>query len=60
MDISSYIAGDLLDALVLALDGITDPGNLGTLLRIADWFGVRQVWCSSASVCSAHPTTTSR
>lgn len=36
--------------LVLALDGITDPGNLGTLLRIADWFGVEQVWCSPDSV----------
>lgn len=41
--------------LVLALDGITDPGNLGTLLRIADWFGVRQVWCSSASVEAYNP-----
>ncbi len=35
------------NALSLALDGISDPGNLGTLLRIADWFGVDQVWCSS-------------
>ncbi|MBP7515288.1 MAG: RNA methyltransferase [Flavobacteriales bacterium] len=33
-------------ALTLALDGINDPGNLGTLLRIADWFGADQVWCS--------------
>ena len=33
-------------ALVLALDGISDPGNLGTLLRIADWFGADHVWCS--------------
>lgn len=32
--------------LTLALDGISDPGNLGTLLRIADWFGAEQVWCS--------------
>ncbi len=32
--------------LILALDGISDPGNLGTLLRIADWFGMLQVWCS--------------
>lgn len=38
------------DELVLALDGIADPGNLGTLLRIADWFGARQVWCSPGSV----------
>lgn len=34
------------DELVLALDGISDPGNLGTLLRIADWFGCARLWCS--------------
>ncbi len=32
--------------LCLALDGIQDPGNLGTILRIADWFGIRHVICS--------------
>lgn len=30
----------------LVLDGIQDPGNLGTIIRIADWFGVQQVICS--------------
>jgi TrmH family RNA methyltransferase len=30
----------------LALDGIQDPGNLGTILRIADWYGITQVICS--------------
>jgi len=30
----------------LYLDGIRDPGNLGTILRIADWFGIRNVYCS--------------
>lgn len=30
----------------LLLDGIQDPGNLGTMVRIADWFGIRQVICS--------------
>lgn len=35
---------------VLALDGVSDPGNLGTLLRIADWFGAQQLWCSPESV----------
>ena len=35
------------NGLTLALDGISDPGNLGTLLRIADWFGADQVWCST-------------
>ena len=34
-------------SLVLALDGIRDPGNLGTLLRLADWFGVADVLCSA-------------
>ena len=34
------------DELVLALDGIHDPRNMGGLLRIADWFGVKQILCS--------------
>lgn len=33
--------------LSLALDGIQDPGNLGTIIRTADWFGVKQVICST-------------
>lgn len=32
--------------LVMVLDGIQDPGNLGTLIRIADWFGIHHVLCS--------------
>ena len=32
--------------LVLALDGIQDPGNLGTIIRTCDWFGVRTIICS--------------
>jgi len=32
--------------LVLALDGIQDPGNLGTIIRIADWFGIDTICCS--------------
>jgi TrmH family RNA methyltransferase len=31
---------------VLLLDGIQDPGNLGTIIRTADWFGVQQIFCS--------------
>jgi TrmH family RNA methyltransferase len=41
--------------LVLALDGISDPGNLGTLLRIADWFGISQLWCSAECVEAYNP-----
>ncbi len=32
--------------LVLALDGIQDPGNLGTIIRTCDWFGVHDIFCS--------------
>ncbi len=32
--------------LSLALDGIQDPGNLGTIIRSADWFGVKNIYCS--------------
>lgn len=32
--------------LLLALDSVQDPGNLGTIIRTADWFGVRDIYCS--------------
>ena len=41
--------------LVLALDGISDPGNLGTVLRIADWFGIHRVICTPQSVERFNP-----
>ncbi len=34
------------DTVVLALDTIQDPGNLGTIIRIADWFGITQIVCN--------------
>lgn len=34
------------DQLVLALDGIQDPGNMGTIVRLADWYGIRHIFCS--------------
>ncbi len=36
--------------ITLVLDGIQDPGNLGTIIRIADWFGIQQIVCSSDTV----------
>ena len=36
--------------LTLALDGIQDPGNFGTILRIADWFGIHDLICSKDTV----------
>lgn len=35
------------ESLVIALDGIQDPGNLGTIVRTADWFGIRRIICSN-------------
>ena len=36
----------LASNLTLALDGVQDPGNVGTIIRIADWFGITQIICS--------------
>ena len=41
--------------LFLALDGIRDPGNLGTILRIADWFGIDAVYASPDTVDYFNP-----
>ena len=41
--------------LTLALDGIQDPGNLGTILRLADWFGIREVLCSPQTADCFNP-----
>jgi TrmH family RNA methyltransferase len=41
--------------LVLALDFIQDPGNLGTILRVADWFGIQTVICSENTVDVYNP-----
>lgn len=43
------------DDLILALDGIRDPGNLGTIIRTALWFGVTQVLCSTDCVDAFSP-----
>lgn len=36
--------------LVVALDGVNDPGNLGTIIRLCDWFGISQLICSRHTV----------
>ncbi len=41
--------------LVLALDSIQDPGNLGTIARIADWFGIRDIVCSRGTADIYNP-----
>lgn len=45
------VAPDICSSqLCLALDEVRDPGNLGTILRLADWFGIEHVFCSENSV----------
>lgn len=41
--------------LVLLLDGIQDPGNLGTIIRTCDWFGVKEIICSPDTVDCYNP-----
>ena len=38
------------DGILLALDNVRDPGNLGTIIRLADWFGIEQIICSQETV----------
>ena len=43
------------DKLYIALDGVQDPGNLGTIIRIADWFGIDTIFCSHDTVDVYNP-----
>ncbi|NBC58273.1 RNA methyltransferase [Mesohalobacter halotolerans] len=41
--------------LTLALDGVKDPGNLGTIIRLCDWFGIKKIVCSEETVDCYNP-----
>ncbi len=41
--------------LALVLDGVQDPGNLGTIIRIADWFGISTIFCSEDTADAWNP-----
>ena len=45
----------LSDQLIITLDNIQDPGNLGTIIRIADWYGIETIICSEDSVDCYNP-----
>jgi TrmH family RNA methyltransferase len=45
------------EILVLALDAVNDPGNLGTIIRLADWFGIQHILCTSNTVDQYNPKT---
>lgn len=46
---------DLKGKFAIALDGIQDPGNLGTIIRTADWFGMEHIFCSEDTVEAYNP-----
>lgn len=46
---------DFNNGLFLALDDVQDPGNLGTIIRIADWFGVKTIICSRGTADAYNP-----
>src|ERR1700730_13882557 len=48
---------ELNGRITLLLDNIQDPGNLGTILRIADWFGVQRIICSETTTDIFNPKT---
>ena len=43
------------DGLIVALDSVNDPGNLGTIIRLCDWFGVKDLICSAETVDCYNP-----
>lgn len=49
-NINDYTKTDYSHKLNLMLDEIQDPGNLGTIIRIADWFGIENIFCSYHTV----------
>lgn len=52
---NSFTEDSFKDKLTLVLDDIKDPGNLGTIIRIADWFGIENIVCSNDTVDSFNP-----
>lgn len=52
-----FCPGRAMRDLVIALDGVQDPGNVGTIIRAADWFGIHDVWLSADSADAFSPKT---
>lgn len=52
---SSFSLGAARKGLVLALDDVSNPGNMGTLIRLADWFGIEDVVCTPSSADCFNP-----
>lgn len=53
--VQSMLDVNSISDLVLMLDDIRDPGNLGTIIRTADWFGIKNIICSETSADAFNP-----
>ena len=47
---TSYTHDEVRSGLNIVLDNIQDPGNLGTIMRLADWYGIRNIFASKSTV----------
>jgi len=52
---SDFNKNDIYHSLSILLDDVQDPGNLGTIIRIADWFGINHIFCSRNTVDLYNP-----
>jgi len=52
---SEFNKKDIAHSLSILLDDVQDPGNLGTIIRIADWFGIKHIFCSKNTVDLYNP-----
>ena len=54
---SDIFSNSKINGIMIALDSINDPGNLGTIIRNADWFGIKNIICSKNTVELYNPKT---
>jgi len=54
---NNWNSNDLKHQLAIVLDDVQDPGNLGTIIRIADWFGITNIFCSEHTADAYSPKT---
>lgn len=54
---NSFTEEEIGSSVSILLDNVRDPGNLGTIIRTADWFGVKHIFCSTESVDTFNPKT---
>ena len=52
---NEFKVSDIINKISLFCDGIQDPGNLGTIIRTADWFGIEHIICTNETVDVYNP-----